>query len=123
MNVMKSVALAALSAVMVVVADPAFAHSMLKSSSITEGAVLTAQPKHIVLTFKHEVGLSSIGLTDSVGEKVAMSYSPPKAMSLTFDVPLPALRSDSYKLSWRAIASDGHVMTGEVNFSVAIVGQ
>ena len=119
----KSLGAALFSLIAFASATPSFAHSMLKSSSITEDAVLAAQPKHVLLTFNHKVGLNSVELFDSVGEKVALSYTPPKDMGISFDVPLPVLKSDSYKLTWRAIAGDGHVMTGDVGFALAIATQ
>ena len=32
--------------------------------------------------------------------------------------PLPELSEGAYVLEWRALARDGHVMTGEISFSV-----
>lgn len=99
-------------------ASPAFAHFTLKSSSIKDGAVLSEPPGEIVLTFSKEIGLSDVDLTDSVGESVGLDYSPPPDMDTSFEIPLPDLQADSYTLSWRAMASDGHVMSGDVTFSV-----
>jgi methionine-rich copper-binding protein CopC len=99
-------------------ASPAFAHFTLKSSSIKDGAVLSASPSEIVLTFSNEVGLSDVDLTDSVGESIDLDYPPPTDMDTSFEIPLPDLQADSYTLSWRAMAPDGHVMSGDLTFSI-----
>jgi methionine-rich copper-binding protein CopC len=99
-------------------ASPAFAHFTLKSSSIKDGAVLSESPSEIILTFSKEVGLTDIDLTDSVGDSVDLDYSPPTDMDTSFEIPLPDLQADSYTLSWRAMAPDGHVMSGDLTFSI-----
>jgi methionine-rich copper-binding protein CopC len=107
-----------LSIALLMATSPAFAHFILKSSSIKDGAVLSDPPGEIVLTFSKEVGLSEVNLTDSVGESVDLNYSPPTDMDTSFEIPLPDLQADSYTLSWRAMAPDGHVMSGDLTFSI-----
>jgi copper resistance protein C len=107
-------ALAALS----LAAGPAGAHTVVKSVSIAEGAKLKAAPPSITVTMGRPVGVGGVTLTNSAGRDVPLAYKPSRAMAAAFSVPLPLLAPDSYRLNWRVIAEDGHVMTGKVAFTV-----
>jgi copper resistance protein C len=101
-----------------IISGAAFAHTMMKSTSITDGAVLSAAPANFVLVFDHDAGLGSVRLTTAAGEIVPLNFTPSRAMSKSFSIPLPRLEPDQYRLDWRVIASDGHVMASGVSFRV-----
>lgn len=98
---------------------PTFAHTMVQSVSIADGARLQTPPNEITITFEHAARFGSVRLQTAAGERIAVPYTPPTAATTSFRIPLPALPPDSYRLTWRVIAEDGHVMTGSVSFTVA----
>lgn len=99
-------------------AGGALAHTMLRSTSIPDGARLEAAPPTLTLRFEHRAGLGSVQLATLTGERIPLDFTPPRAMSDTFVIPLPRLEPDRYRLSWRVIAEDGHVMAGTISFTV-----
>lgn len=99
-------------------AGPAFAHATQKSVSITDGATLRAAPQNIVIAFEHAARFGSVQVHTATGERIPVDYAPPSAPMTTFTIPLPTLAPDGYRITWRVIAEDGHVMTGGVSFTV-----
>jgi copper resistance protein C len=96
----------------------ALAHTMVRSTTIAEGATLATSPPSVTVTFEHAAGVGSVKLTTITGETILLSFTPSRAMVTSVTVPLPRLDPDRYKLEWRAIAQDGHVMAGGLNFGV-----
>jgi methionine-rich copper-binding protein CopC len=96
----------------------AFAHTMIKSTTIAEGATLGASPPSVTVVLEHAAGIGSVRLTTVTGETIPLTFTPPRTIVATFTIPLPRLDPDRYKLEWRAIAQDGHVMAGAINFAV-----
>jgi copper transport protein len=96
----------------------ASAHTSAQSISIADGAKLQTAPETVTITFKHTARFGSVRLETIGGERVPVSYTPPSAAATTFTIPFPPLRPDSYRVTWRVIATDGHVMTGAVAFTV-----
>jgi copper resistance protein C len=96
----------------------ALAHTMLRSTSIADGARLEVAPSTFTLRFDHRAWLGAVQLATQTGERIPLDFVPSRAMSDTFVVPLPRLEPDRYRLSWRVIAEDGHVMAGTVAFAV-----
>ena len=115
---MKKLLISALTVASLAVAAPAFAHSMVKSSNITADAVLETAPTSFDIVFAHKVGLAKIGIETPLGEVIEIDYTAPKGMGDTFSVPLPELDGGDYVLTWRAVAKDGHVMSGNIPFSI-----
>lgn len=97
----------------------ALAHASLKSSSISDGEVLETRPSEISLEYSCAVGLAALTLQTGAGEAVDWDYRPPRRMQAAFTASLPPLDDGDYVLSWRAMAGDGHVMTGEIAFVLA----
>ncbi|VXD02021.1 conserved exported hypothetical protein [Oceanicaulis sp. 350] len=96
----------------------AYAHAGLKSSSIEDGATLVTAPSGITFEFTAEVGLASVQLETADGRSLETGFSPDRSFAVEHTAPLPELSEGAYVLEWRALARDGHVMTGEVSFSV-----
>ncbi len=98
----------------------ALAHAGLKSSSIEDGATLSTAPDDITLEFTAEVGLAAIGFETADGRALETGFSADRRFAKVHTAELPDLGSGDYVLEWRALARDGHVMTGEIEFSVAL---
>lgn len=96
----------------------AYAHAGLKSCSIEDGARLETAPPEITLEFTAEVGLASVQLETADGRPLETGFSPDRSFAVEHAAPLPDLSAGAYVLEWRALARDGHVMKGEISFSV-----
>lgn len=96
----------------------ALAHTMVQSVSITEGARLQAPPEQLTIRFEHAARFGSVRLETAAGERIPVTYTPPNEATTIFTIPLPTLAPDRYRVTWRVIAEDGHVMTGAVSFAI-----
>lgn len=98
---------------------PALAHTAVRETSIADNATLSAAPANFTVTFSAATALANVRLTDAAGHEIALDYMPPRTRAAAFTIPLPALAPGAYTISWRTMASDGHVMPGAVRFTVA----
>jgi methionine-rich copper-binding protein CopC len=96
------------------------AHSELETSVPTDGAVLTAQPPEIVLTFTAALdkAKSSITLNDATGTELAKAGVDPADDTVMRLVP-PTLAPGAYEIRWTSVALDGDLLRGIVHFSLA----
>jgi methionine-rich copper-binding protein CopC len=101
---MKRIFLALVAALLpIAAAPPALAHTAVRETSITDNATLSAAPANFTVTFSAATALAT----------------PPRTRAAAFTIPLPTLAPGAYTISWRTMASDGHVMPGAVHFTVA----
>lgn len=100
------------------VSNPLMAHSPIKTSSIQDGAVFETAPSTLNITFAGKVGLAALILKNNAGEILNKDQKLPRSMQASFDIALPTLTSGTYKAEWRTMSSDGHIMTGQIGFSV-----
>lgn len=100
---------------------PCLAHTHLLRSSPVENASLEKSPAVATLVFAEPVTLTAVKIESADGGKTAVKPLPanPKAEA---SVTLPTLAVGRYKLSWRAISEDGHIMSGEIHFTVGEKG-
>lgn len=92
------------------------AHTHLLRSVPVENADLAKSPPLATLVFAEPVTLTALRIESTAGAKRAVKPLPAKPAS-ELSVPLPALAPGRYKISWRAISDDGHVISGEIHFS------
>ena len=97
---------------------PALAHTTITTSNIESGSILAELPAALSFSFGANVGLAAVSLATTDGDEIALDYAAPKSMEKSFEVPLPVLVAADYVFSWRAVSTDGHVMTGEIDFTV-----
>ena len=111
----------ALAAALAVLMAPgtASAHAMLHSSDPAEGATLNASPGALHLMFSEECRVTSLRLLDRAGKEhqVRREGGREAASHATATVPA-ALPPGAYRIEWRAMGGDGHVMSGAVRFAV-----
>ena len=96
-------------------ASPASAHTMLKTSLPRDGATVAA-PKQVMLEFPQKVRLTSVKLAHK-GKDVPVQLAR-GAEAARFLVPVKVTNSGTYQLRWTAMARDGHVMAGKLSFTV-----
>jgi methionine-rich copper-binding protein CopC len=98
----------------------ASAHAMLHTSNPADGATLTTSPRSLSLVFSEECRVTALRLLDESGREHQVRREGGRAASsratATVAAPLP---SGAYRLEWRAMGDDGHVMSGAVKFAVA----
>jgi methionine-rich copper-binding protein CopC len=95
----------------------ALAHTPLKSSVPAADGSLPA-PQAIELTFGGDVRLTSVTLTDTAGAPKHLDDVPTDIAS-TFKLAVhEPLAPGAYKVVWRAVGGDTHIITGEFAFTV-----
>lgn len=101
-------------------------HFELRRAFPAADTTLPAPPELVQLWFSEEPQSEGarIRLLDAAGELVEMGPTivvPDTATSLRAVVPAP-LPAGNYTVHWRAMARDGHVVTGEIPFAVRADG-
>ncbi|MDE0002623.1 MAG: copper resistance protein CopC [Rhodospirillaceae bacterium] len=94
------------------------AHTVLSSSAPADDAVETAAPEVIALSFSTEVRLTGLSLKDAAGTAIDLG-SIPTATQQAFEIPAPVLQPGAYRVTWRAVGADFHIVSGEFRFEVA----
>lgn len=105
----------------VLVAGQALAHAVIRQSVPAQGAVVTAPPKEVTITFneKVEAMFTTATLKNAAGATVSREKARLDARDATMlRLPLPQLPAGSYTVKWNAVGSDGHRRTGDIHFSV-----
>lgn len=100
-------------------ASPAAAHTELISSSPADGATLSSPPQRVTLTFGEDLLASGDELVarDAQGTAVALGDSRVDGAQLSAAWP-QAADAGTYRVAYRAVASDGHPLEGSVTFTV-----
>jgi methionine-rich copper-binding protein CopC len=107
-----------LSLVAFLVVTVAYAHAELEASMPADKAVLSSPPKEIVLTFSEGAKLTALSIQKRGGAKQDIGPLPSQ-MQAQFKLAAPALTAGDYVISWRAVADDMHVSSGEISFEVS----
>ena len=95
----------------------AHAHTPLKTSVPAADASVPS-PQSIELTFGGDVRLTSLTLTDSAGA-AKRTDAVPTAVATTFSLSVhEPLAPGAYKVVWRAVGGDTHIISGEFAFTV-----
>lgn len=100
-----------------VAAQPAAAHSELRSSVPGVGAVLDCAPAQIELQFNEGVLLTALRLHRVDGAEIEL---PRRAIreATRETIELPPLEPGEFRAEWRIISPDGHDVGGAIPFSV-----
>ena len=104
------------------VASPAPAHSLLLASTPPADAVLAASPPYVVLRFNNRIEkrLSRVQLVDERGRVAAA----PTARSddepaESLQAVVPPLAPGTWRVEWQVFSTDGHVVNGSYRFRLA----
>ena len=97
----------------------ASAHARLEKSEPAKRAELKAAPRLIRLTFNEavEVGYSKITVEDASGKALG-SGAEPGASARSIELPLPSLPPGEYRVRYRALSVDGHVIEADYPFRI-----
>lgn len=96
----------------------ALAHAHLEQSVPADGSVVNRAPTQLVLRFSEPAQLSALAIEKEHGAKQKLPPPTDKPQAQIV-VPLPALAPGRYVVSWRAVAADGHVVPGQVHFTLS----
>jgi methionine-rich copper-binding protein CopC len=92
-------------------------HTPLKSSAPAADASVGA-PTAIELAFDGDVRLTSVALTNAGGAAKHLDAVPTE-VARTFSLAVhELLAAGAYKVVWRAVGGDTHIITGEFAFTV-----
>jgi methionine-rich copper-binding protein CopC len=101
---------------------PASAHTALVSASPSENAILEVLPSTISITFAEELidigDSNSISVIDESGSELALSKPLVSGAVLTSELS-PTQTLGLFKVTYRAVAADGHVIAGKYEFTVS----
>jgi methionine-rich copper-binding protein CopC len=99
------------------VSRPAAAHSELRRSVPTAGAVLMHAPEQMELHFNERVQLTALRLYREGSEEISL---PRRAIrtATTEIIALPPLPPGAYRAEWRIISADGHPAGGVISFRI-----
>jgi methionine-rich copper-binding protein CopC len=104
------------------IALPASAHTTLTSANPAENSTVAALPSVISLKFAED--LVSIGNSNSVSvideSGMELASGTPEASGAVLSINLsPTEVNGLIKVNYRAVAADGHVITGEYQFTIS----
>ncbi|HEY9397554.1 MAG TPA: CopD family protein [Burkholderiales bacterium] len=103
--------------VLCVWAPVAHAHAALVASDPSDGAVLSAWPAHVALTFNEPISPLVFRLVSPDGVTHALDHVAPVDAGLHIELPAQTLQG-TYALSWRVVSADGHPIGGTMVFSM-----
>lgn len=94
------------------------AHTHLKSSMPADKAVLAEAPKQVMLHFSEKTRLTAVTIQKE-GDKTETALSGlPKEPAADVTLPVAIAAPGAYKVNWRALGADNHVMSGSIRFTV-----
>lgn len=96
----------------------ASAHSAMTASTPEDGVHLDSPPDEVGVRFDGDVRITRFVVTGPDGA-VALGARPGSEPTRSFHAaPAHPLGPGSYRVEWRGIAPDGHVMSGQFSFHV-----
>lgn len=112
--------------VMLIQANPVLAHAKLVKSDPSRKAALSASPKYIQLWFNEKIegSYASVTVLDSEKKAVTQNSPEPAAGDLkSVILNLPELEPGNYKVQYRVMSVDGHVIESSYEFSIKSMSQ
>ena len=107
-------------ALVLALAGPAFAHSLLLESGPAAGSV-GAAPARLTLRFNNRIekALSRLTLTTERGEALPLAAPAADGPADRLSAGLPPLSPGAYRVEWQVLSTDGHIVSGSFSFRVA----
>jgi copper transport protein len=96
------------------------AHAMLLSSDPAPGSTLASSPRQVRLVFSEalDASLDRMTLVDRAGERTTLQVRADPRDVHALLAPVETLRPGTYRVVWRVVSADGHVVGGDIVFSV-----
>jgi methionine-rich copper-binding protein CopC len=93
------------------------AHAHLQQSTPVDGSTLSSAPGSLVLRFSEAARLTALWIQRSGGTRQRVTPLPDKPQA-TISVTMPQLEPGSYLVSFRVLSDDGHVVPGQIHFTL-----
>ena len=105
--------------IIVLATSPVWAHAVLMDSTPKMNSTVKGPDLPIKLKFNVRVDgkRSRLQLITSDGSTITVD-APKQTAPDTLESQVKGLKAGEYKLEWRALAADGHMSKGEVDFTV-----
>ena len=104
---------------LLVINSSVLAHSKLTEISPQDNITYDGVPTRIKMKFNSEVKLIKINLMRiNDKEKINLDTSSLGNNSTKYIIPMPQLDIGKYRLQWRALSLDGHIIKGKSDFTV-----
>jgi methionine-rich copper-binding protein CopC len=96
------------------------AHTHMRQCSPKQGAVVTAPPKSVSLTFSNSIEptFSTLTVVDSSGKMVSGKTVFLEGNTVMETNLLKDLTPGTYTVKWKCVSLDGHKQTGSYTFTV-----
>jgi methionine-rich copper-binding protein CopC len=101
----------------VIAAGAVLAHAHLEQATPADGSIVTSAPHDLVLQFSEAARLTALWISRDGAAKDKLPALA-RAAQTRIVVPLPPLVPGHYVISWRALSADGHVVPGQVRFTL-----
>ena len=92
------------------------AHAHLEEATPADQSVIRTAPAALVLRFSERARLTALWIAQDDGPKRKLEA--PAASQAQITVALPPLTPGHYLISWRALSGDGHVVPGQIRFTL-----
>jgi methionine-rich copper-binding protein CopC len=96
----------------------ALSHAHLERASPADGSVVSEAPQSLRLEFSEPAQLAALWIARDGGTRQKIAPLPQRAQQ-QITVALPQLVPGSYVVSWRAVGADGHVVPGQIRFTLS----
>ncbi|WP_031556124.1 copper resistance CopC family protein [Parvularcula oceani] len=96
----------------------AWAHTTIIKSNIEDGSSISTPPETFDFGFSAPVILIELSVQGQKSGEAEVDFAPSTTRAESYTIPLPELANDDYTITWRAMAKDGHVMSGTIDFTV-----
>jgi methionine-rich copper-binding protein CopC len=91
----------------------ASAHTAATGTKPKSGSVLEQSPPVIEMNFEHAVHMTSVVLLETGKAERKMAFTPIGGAT-SFTLPDPHLHPGRNEIRWKALSSDGHVVSGSL---------
>lgn len=96
----------------------ALGHSSPRASTPANGAVVEGSPPVITIDFRQPMRITHATLENTAGKAFDLERTGGVEAREVFEGVPETLPPGEYRLEWRGLAGDGHVVSGDLRFSV-----
>lgn len=94
----------------------ALAHGMMIMSVPKDGAMLMEKAEKVELHFQQPMRVMSLKLIASNGVPIPLKLDRKAPAQQHFQLHLPHIQPDTYRVEWKALGGDGQMMKGDFSF-------
>jgi len=105
-------------ALALVLANSAFAHSPVESTTPENGTTIAAIPTEIGFNFVNDIRLTRVDLAYPDQSSIRLDLGDQTSFAKEFTLPMDGMGDGTYRVDWRGLGADGHAMQGEFTFTV-----